>query len=154
MAERERIARDLHDLLGHTLSVVVLKSELAQKLVARDAAPRRAGDRGGRADRARWPGRGAQAITGYRSSGLQAEMEHVRKALVSAGIDATIEARPVRARPGAGDGAVAGASRGGHERDPPRRRDACHIRFYAQDGSVLMEVGTTAAAATRRSATA
>ena len=30
VAERERIARDLHDLLGHTLSVVVLKSELAQ----------------------------------------------------------------------------------------------------------------------------
>ena len=38
LAERERIARDLHDLLGHTLSVVVLKSELAQKLMARDPA--------------------------------------------------------------------------------------------------------------------
>ena len=36
VAERERIARDLHDLLGHTLSVVVLKSELAQKLMHRD----------------------------------------------------------------------------------------------------------------------
>src|SRR4030095_9267035 len=36
LAERERIARDLHDVLGHTLSVVVLKSELAQKLMARD----------------------------------------------------------------------------------------------------------------------
>ena len=36
LAERERIARDLHDLLGHTLSVVVLKSELAQKLMTRD----------------------------------------------------------------------------------------------------------------------
>ena len=38
LAERERIARDLHDLLGHTLSVVVLKSELAQKLMSRDPA--------------------------------------------------------------------------------------------------------------------
>ncbi|TXH33735.1 MAG: hypothetical protein E6Q92_13600 [Burkholderiaceae bacterium] len=35
MAERERIARDLHDLLGHTLSVIALKSELAHKLAAK-----------------------------------------------------------------------------------------------------------------------
>ncbi len=38
VAERERIARDLHDILGHTLSLVVLKSELAAKLAPRDAA--------------------------------------------------------------------------------------------------------------------
>ncbi|MGN6237280.1 histidine kinase, partial [Dyella sp.] len=30
LAERERIGRDLHDLLGHTLSLVALKSELAR----------------------------------------------------------------------------------------------------------------------------
>ena len=35
-AERERIGRDLHDLLGHTLSLIALKSELAGKLLARD----------------------------------------------------------------------------------------------------------------------
>ena len=35
-AERERIGRDLHDLLGHTLSLVALKSDLAGRLVARD----------------------------------------------------------------------------------------------------------------------
>src|SRR5690606_11944470 len=33
IAERERIARDLHDILGHTLSSVVLKAELADKLL-------------------------------------------------------------------------------------------------------------------------
>ena len=38
IAERERIGRDLHDLLGHTLSVIVLKSELAAKLADRDPA--------------------------------------------------------------------------------------------------------------------
>ena len=36
VAERERIARDLHDVLGHTLSLIVLKSELAVKLADRD----------------------------------------------------------------------------------------------------------------------
>lgn len=38
VAERERIARDLHDLLGHTLSVIVLKSELASRLADKDPA--------------------------------------------------------------------------------------------------------------------
>ena len=41
VAERERIARDLHDVLGHTLSVIILKSELAGKLMDRDPATRR-----------------------------------------------------------------------------------------------------------------
>jgi two-component system sensor histidine kinase DesK len=36
VAERERIGRDLHDLLGHTLSVIAIKAELASKLVERD----------------------------------------------------------------------------------------------------------------------
>ena len=36
VAERERIGRDLHDLLGHTLSVIVLKSELASRLAPID----------------------------------------------------------------------------------------------------------------------
>src|SRR4029077_11516441 len=37
IAERERIARDLHALLGHPLSVIVLKSELAARLITIDA---------------------------------------------------------------------------------------------------------------------
>jgi len=35
IAERERIARDMHDLLGHSLSSIALKSELAEKLSAK-----------------------------------------------------------------------------------------------------------------------
>ncbi|MYD87338.1 MAG: sensor histidine kinase, partial [Acidobacteria bacterium] len=35
VAERERIGRDLHDLLGHTLSLIAIKAELAAKLVSR-----------------------------------------------------------------------------------------------------------------------
>lgn len=41
LAERERIGRDLHDLLGHTLSMVALKSDLAGRLLDRDPAAAR-----------------------------------------------------------------------------------------------------------------
>src|SRR5262249_7236273 len=40
VAERERIARDLHDVLGHTLSLIIVKSALAAKLL--DKSPQRA----------------------------------------------------------------------------------------------------------------
>jgi two-component system sensor histidine kinase DesK len=36
IAERERIARDLHDVLGHTLSLVALKADLALRLIDTD----------------------------------------------------------------------------------------------------------------------
>lgn len=38
--ERVRIARDLHDTLGHTLSLLTLKSQLVQRIIA--SAPERA----------------------------------------------------------------------------------------------------------------
>ena len=50
IAERERIARDLHDVLGHTLSLITLKSELAGKLIDRDPVQARKRDRRRRAD--------------------------------------------------------------------------------------------------------
>ncbi|MFZ2239833.1 MAG: histidine kinase dimerization/phosphoacceptor domain-containing protein, partial [Gordonia amarae] len=36
VAERERLARDVHDILGHSLTVITVKSELAGKLLDRD----------------------------------------------------------------------------------------------------------------------
>ncbi|MFZ6723784.1 sensor histidine kinase [Undibacterium sp. Ji49W] len=38
LAERERISRDIHDVLGHTLSVIALKADLARKLIKTDLA--------------------------------------------------------------------------------------------------------------------
>jgi two-component system sensor histidine kinase DesK len=142
LAERERIARDLHDVLGHTLSVVVLKSELARKLIERD--PARAAIEMAEVERIARDGLAEvrQTITGYRSSGLAAEIDHVRETLVAAGIDATatIDARSVPLAP-AQETALSLALR---EATTNVIRHAgatrCHIRFYAQDGSVLMEV--------------
>jgi two-component system sensor histidine kinase DesK len=140
LAERERIARDLHDLLGHTLSVVVLKSELAQKLMSRD--PSRALQEMAEVERISRQGLAEvrEAVTGYRSSGLAAEIEHVRETLTAAGIDTTIEARPLALQP-AQEMAFSLALREAAT-NVIRHSGAtrCHVRFYAQDGSALMEV--------------
>lgn len=85
VAERERIARDLHDLLGHTLSLVILKSELASKLSDRD--PERAREEIRDVERiAREALQEVRAaVTGYRAGGLQTEIQHARSALATAG---------------------------------------------------------------------
>ena len=140
VAERERIARDLHDLLGHTLSVVVLKSELAQKLLARD--PERAKQEITEVERIARDGLAEvrEAITGYRASGLRAEIHNVHQALVSAGIETIIDAPSVDLAP-AQESALSLALR---EATTNVIRHAgasrCRIRFYARDGSLLMEV--------------
>ena len=86
MAERERIARDLHDLLGHTLSLVILKSELASKLAERD--PERARDEIRDVERIAREALAEvrSAVAGYRSGGLENEISHARNALASAGV--------------------------------------------------------------------
>ncbi len=84
--ERLRIARDMHDLLGHSLSVIALKVELARRLVERD------------------PGRATQelreveavtrdslrdvrvAVAGYRRITLDTELAAARMALSAAGV--------------------------------------------------------------------
>lgn len=91
IAERERIARDLHDLLGHTLSVVVLKSELAARLMRSD--PDRAA---AEIEDIQQIGREAlgevrAAVAGYRARGLGAEIEGARVALAAAGVGVEVE---------------------------------------------------------------
>ncbi|HEX8029438.1 MAG TPA: sensor histidine kinase [Vicinamibacterales bacterium] len=140
LAERERIARDLHDLLGHTLSVVVLKSELANKLMTRD--PARASQEIAEIERIARQGLSEvrQAITGYRSSGLAAEIEHVRETLTAAGIDTTIEARTVPLAPAQETALSLALREAATNVIRHAAATSCHIRFYAQDGSALMEV--------------
>ncbi len=86
LAERERIARDLHDVLGHTLSVIVLKAELAGRLIDRD--PQRAAHEIADVEKTARTALAdvREAIGGYRSQGLPAEMEVARNTLQSAGV--------------------------------------------------------------------
>jgi two-component system sensor histidine kinase DesK len=95
IAERERIRRDLHDLLGHTLSVIVLKSELASKLAetdpARSVAEIREVERISREALAEV----RAAVAGYRSIGLESELERVRQTLAAAGLQVEWAISPV-----------------------------------------------------------
>lgn len=95
IAERERIARDLHDLLGHSLSVVALKAELARKLVERDPgrAAREIADVERIARTSLTEMRGA--VRGYRAAGLAGEVENARLALAAGAVDAAFELEPL-----------------------------------------------------------
>ena len=91
VAERERIARDLHDLLGHTLSVIALKSELAAKLAARD--DRRAHQEIREVETI---SRGAlrevrQAVVGFRRANLDGELANARLACEAGGIRLAVD---------------------------------------------------------------
>lgn len=85
-AERERIGRDLHDLLGHTLSMVALKSDLAARLVDRDpAAARREIEEVARGAREAL-GQVRRAVSGIRAAGLAAELASARLLLEADGV--------------------------------------------------------------------
>jgi two-component system sensor histidine kinase DesK len=88
--ERTRFARDLHDLLGHTLSVIALKAELAGRLLPGDPdrAAAEIGDVEGVARRALSDVR--EAVSGYRQPTLDGELAGARMALSAAGIEAVI----------------------------------------------------------------
>lgn len=90
--ERLRFARDLHDLLGHSLSVIVLKAELAGRLGAAD--PERAAREIGDVERvAREALREVrEAVAGYRQLGLSQELESARATLAAAGIETRLQA--------------------------------------------------------------
>ncbi len=140
LAERERIARDLHDLLGHSLSVIALKSELARKLAVIDptGAAREIGEVESIAREGLAQVR--SAITGYRSSGLAAEIETVRRALSAASIETEVDVQSVALGPEE-ETAIALALREATTnviRHAAARQ--CRIRLYARDGSALLEI--------------
>ncbi|MGO3503210.1 MAG: sensor histidine kinase [Brachybacterium tyrofermentans] len=91
LEERERFSRDLHDLLGHTLSLIVVKAEAVRRFVPTD--PESAADHARSIEEI---GRSAlgevrQAVVGYRETSLADELDAAREALATAGLQIDIE---------------------------------------------------------------
>jgi len=138
--ERLRFARDLHDLIGHSLSVIALKSELAGRLIGR--APGLAAHEVEDIEKV---ARDAlhevrEAVTGYRQPTLDAELAGAREALAAAGIQlqAEVEHTPL---PPAIEAVLAWAVREGVTnvmRHSEARR--CAIRIFNKDGAVTVDV--------------
>lgn len=88
--ERLRFSRDLHDLLGHTLSVIVVKAEATRRLAPRDLDAAL-----GQLSDIESVGRQAlteirEAVTGYREGSLATELDRARDLLAAAGVEAVV----------------------------------------------------------------
>ncbi|WP_432138716.1 MULTISPECIES: sensor histidine kinase [unclassified Streptomyces] len=92
--ERLRLARDLHDLLGHSLSLITLKSELAGRMLPAhpDKAAQQVADIEQVSRQAMVDVR--EAVTGYRRPRIAAELAGAKVALTAAGVTAEIPAEP------------------------------------------------------------
>ena len=140
IAERERIGRDLHDLLGHTLSVIVLKAELASRLTARD--PARAAEEIRDVERI---SREAltevrKAVSGYRSDGLGSEIANAERVLTAAGVEPVLDVATVPLAPEE-ERALAFALRESVTNVVRHARaHHCWITLQAADGRALLEV--------------
>ncbi|MCX5204422.1 sensor histidine kinase [Streptomyces sp. NBC_00237] len=90
--ERLRLARDLHDLLGHSLSLITLKSELAGRMLPGhpEQAAQQVADIEKVSRQALVDVR--EAVTGYRRATLAAELAGARTALAAAGVAADLPA--------------------------------------------------------------
>ncbi|MFJ9864587.1 sensor histidine kinase [Streptomyces sp. NPDC101165] len=92
--ERLRLARDLHDLLGHSLSLITLKSELAGRMLPGhpDKAAQQVADIEQVSRQALVDVR--EAVTGYRRPRLAAELAGTQVALTAAGVVAEVPGEP------------------------------------------------------------
>jgi two-component system, NarL family, sensor histidine kinase DesK len=95
VAERERIARDLHDLLGHSLSAIVIKSELASKLADRDPARAISEIRDVERISRDALAEVRRAIHGYRGERLADELAGGRRTLEAAGVALVADVAPI-----------------------------------------------------------
>ena len=140
IAERERIARDLHDLLGHSLSLITLKAELAAKLALRDpvAAAREARDVERISREALREVR--SAVTGYRALDLRTELSRARLALATAGVELDYLAEPLDLTPEQETALALGLREAVTNVIRHAKARHCRVRLVAQGGQARLEV--------------
>jgi two-component system, NarL family, sensor histidine kinase DesK len=139
-AERERIARDLHDLLGHTLTAITVKLDLARRLLSDDVARAR-----NEVVEAEQIARSAlaevrEAVAGYRAEGLDAEICRARHSLFAANVNLTTSIAVAPLTPSqvnvlclALREAVTNIVRHAHSSE-------CHVRLAEKDGMIHFAV--------------
>lgn len=141
--ERLRIARDLHDLLGHNLSLIALKSELARRLIA--VAPERAAAEIGDIENvARTTLQEVrEAVASYRQPTLTGELRGATEILAAAGIAYRYEGDESTSRglPPAVENTLAWAVREGVTNVVRHSRARhCTIRFAQDKSNAHLEV--------------
>ena len=141
VAERERIARDLHDVLGHTLSVITLKSELAGKLMDRD--PDRAGNEIREVEQISRQALSdvRDAIRGYRAKGLAAELAQAKATLETAGVTVQSDSGGSLQLPALQESVLSLAVREAVTNVVRHARaSTCRLRLEQQNGSCRLEI--------------
>ena len=140
VAERERIARDLHDVLGHTLSVIILKSELASKLIDRDPGRAKAEIRDVEHTSREALAEVRSTIRGYRQQSVEEEIKRARAALETAGVRVKSESQTVGLTP-AQESVVALVIREAVT-NVVRHAQAqhCRLSLVPQNGSCVLEI--------------
>jgi two-component system sensor histidine kinase DesK len=88
--ERLRLSRDMHDLLGHNLSLIALKSQLARRLLGRDPTAAEVEVRDIESVARTSLQEARTAVRGLRRASLDSELDRAREALETAGIESAV----------------------------------------------------------------
>ena len=132
--ERNRIARDLHDLLGHSLTAITVKAGLARRLASRDpqACAREVGEVEDLSRQALADVRAA--VSNYREVTLASELARGKELLRAIGRHRRPADRDRRDRPDPRAAARLGRARGTHQHRPTRPRHPLHRDPHAISG--------------------
>ncbi|SFA74369.1 two-component system, NarL family, sensor histidine kinase DesK [Amycolatopsis marina] len=141
VSERERIARDLHDLLGHSLTAVVVRAQLVRQLVPADP------------DKARTEAAEIEQIArnalsevrstlgGWRQASLDDELESARATLASMGVELTVHQDDALTLVGSVEHALALALREAVTNVARHARArTCHVRVGVENGELRLVV--------------
>jgi two-component system, NarL family, sensor histidine kinase DesK len=138
--ERLRFARDLHDLLGHSLSLITLKSELAGRLLPLhgERAAAEIADIERAARQALQEVR--ETVTGYRRPTLAVELAGARELLTAAGIEVRVDCTNGPFPPEVDEVLAWTVREGATNVIRHSHAQHCEIRVTTEDGLVRAEV--------------